>query len=448
MGKGSSQSAELSSWLKDIFAPLIRPSKGAAANLGTIWQSENAERAFARGEMKSREAGKPLRVAFRNKSTIPLILSWVSEKNQCHHFYSLKPAEIIEGPVTALDHIENTNVGHSFCIACAGGKEEEEEIRKKGDLDPMFVVGGYRPEKPTNKKKDGNDVVQLVTISQRPVKRFRCCVPASPKLRGSQQQQEDKGNAFDDLCWVVEVEESEIDSTQINTCDKVYEKAVLGGWPCFLEPDWHCGDKSLEKRLAEDLEIAAKCLPEHCREYLRKTTPVWVNKTFNWGPEIKPIVGKGCCFHPKIDWLDENFMHEEKCECVEIYDSKGYVEDCKLWGRAGILVHEFSHAYHHKCTEQGYDNPEILKCYKQAMKERLYDWVRVHGKQGPMNKAYACNNAMEYFAELSAAFLGQPDMHSEEEFNKWYPFNRRQIKEHDPRAYELLKKIWRVSDSD
>ena len=107
-------------------------------------------------------------------------------------------------------------------------------------------------------------------------------------------------------------------------------------------------------------------------------------------------------------------------------------------------MHEFSHAYHHKCTQDGYKNKEIMECYEQAMKDKLYDWVRVHGPQGPMAKAYACSNAMEYFAELSAAFLGQPDMHSDEEYNKWYPFNRRQIREHDPRAYELLKKMWKV----
>ena len=65
------------------------------------------------------------------------------------------------------------------------------------------------------------------------------------------------------------------------------------------------------------------------------------------------------------------------------------------------------------------DNKEIKECYDQAMKDKLYDWVKVHGPQGPMAKAYACNNCMEYFAELSAAFLGQPDMRSEEEFNKW-----------------------------
>lgn len=432
------------SWFKDIFAPLVKPQTESRSNLGKIWTSQDAERAFARGEMKSREAGSKLRVAFRNKSKIPLLLSWVAENGKCHHFYSLPPAEIIEGPVTALDHIENTNVGHSFCIACVGSKEEEVKIRGNRELDPRFVIGGYRPDKVGIAENNDVQTVQLVTISQRSFKRFRCCPPSSSSLRGRQEE----GNDFDDLCWSVEAQESEIDSTQIDTRTKVYEESFLGGWPVRLETDWHGGDETLERRLAEDLEIAARCLPEHCSEYLKKSTPIWVNRFFKWGPEAKPIIGRGLCFHPEKKWLEENFMHPEKCECIEIYDAKGYLDDCKLWGRAGVLIHELSHAYHHKCTEQGYDNPEILECYNQAMQERLYEWVRVHGKQGPMAKAYAATNCMEYFAELSAAFLGQPDMNSPEEFNKWYPFNRRQIKEHDPRAYELLKRIWKVADDE
>ena len=51
---------------------------------------------------------------------------------------------------------------------------------------------------------------------------------------------------------------------------------------------------------------------------------------------------------------------------------------------------------------------------------------------------------MEYFAELSAAFLGGLD--GEEEYNKWFPFNRKQIKGHDPKAYDMLKRMWGVED--
>ena len=60
-----------------------------------------------------------------------------------------------------------------------------------------------------------------------------------------------------------------------------------------------------------------------------------------------------------------------------------------------------------------------------------------------MCRAYACTNQMEYFAELSAAFLGGLD---DKEYNKWYPFNRKQIEEHDPKAYNMLKRLWMVED--
>ena len=111
---------------------------------------------------------------------------------------------------------------------------------------------------------------------------------------------------------------------------------------------------------------------------------------------------------------------------------------------SGVMVHELSHAYHHRMLPDGYDNKEVKDCYEAAMKEGLYDLVRVHGVQGPTSKAYAASNCMEYFAELSTAFLGGTN--EKEEYNKWFPFNRKQIKEHDPRAYEMLKKVWKVDE--
>jgi len=73
------------------------------------------------------------------------------------------------------------------------------------------------------------------------------------------------------------------------------------------------------------------------------------------------------------------------------------------------------------------------------MDRKLYEKVRVHGPQGPTCKAYACSCAEEYFAELSVAFLSKND---EEEFNKWFPFNNFQLKQHDRQAYDLLKILW------
>ena len=110
------------------------------------------------------------------------------------------------------------------------------------------------------------------------------------------------------------------------------------------------------------------------------------------------------------------------------------------------MLHELSHAWHCLHIENGYDNEEIILVYKQAMDEKLYDCVRVHGSQGPTCKAYACQDQMEYFAELSVAFLG--GINEDCEHNKWYPFNRAQLRKHDPRAFDLLCKMWGVVEEE
>ena len=99
------------------------------------------------------------------------------------------------------------------------------------------------------------------------------------------------------------------------------------------------------------------------------------------------------------------------------------------------------------------------------MVAKRYDCVPVHGPQGKKGpiKAYACANCMEFFAELSVAFLYNHDtnivlrdMDEQKarqqqqdvmsvvipEYNKWFPHNATQLKLHDPETYEILEKMW------
>ena len=113
------------------------------------------------------------------------------------------------------------------------------------------------------------------------------------------------------------------------------------------------------------------------------------------------------------------------------------------------------------------------------MERKLYDCVPVHGKQGLRGgqKAYACYNCMEFFAELSVAFLWQKDRPTpqtspmdlgspflisnspkdyqgdtgtegitcEIEYNKWYPHNFLQLRDHDIDSCGMLASIWEVN---
>ena len=79
-------------------------------------------------------------------------------------------------------------------------------------------------------------------------------------------------------------------------------------------------------------------------------------------------------------------------------------------------------------------------------------------------KAYACTNCMEFFAETSVAFLATSKLLREcaletyesfsdpsgstfkyplEEYNKWFPHNSDQLKQHDPYTYNVLSRMWK-----
>ena len=85
----------------------------------------------------------------------------------------------------------------------------------------------------------------------------------------------------------------------------------------------------------------------------------------------------------------------------------------------------------------GFDHPEILELYEQAKANGSYERVKRHNHEP--QKAYAITNHKEYFAECTEAFFGE---------NDFYPFNSRELKEHDPEMYALLTEIWITSKND
>lgn len=407
-------------------------------DLGDIWTSENAE------HCRSSENGDSVRVCFRNRCDYPLILCWVNSEGQPHHFYRLEPSAV-NGKVQDGEHVETTQVGHAFLLAHCE-PERIYDVQKSKSLQETMLVGGYRPKRVMNGDGDDDDdeeetvlphCIHVVEIL--PVRRVEC---GGRLLRGGLAGCK---RPLDD--WVVDdwrfrVRGERLDLTPIDNTKMTYINSTLGGWPVRLDPRFDQVDKTMRDHLAEDLAVLRKRMPSHAVKALQ-SVPTIVNCSIRYGPRASPITGKGCCFHPETQWLDENGFGRDKLHCVELYDMVDYEKDRCLWGCGGVMLHEYAHAYHRLCLEDGYDNEDVLDCYRAAMKEGLYECVKVHGTQGPECKAYACKNAMEYFAELSAAFLGGVDG---AEFNKWYPFNRQQIREHDPRAYAMLKRVWKIRE--
>jgi len=86
-----------------------------------------------------------------------------------------------------------------------------------------------------------------------------------------------------------------------------------------------------------------------------------------------------------------------------------------------VLVHEFAHAYHLRAL--GYFQPDIKRAYDQAMAKLSIKTVE------------ATRDEYEYFAILSEAYLGGRSYTQ-------FSFSREQLKEYDPRGYNIVQKAW------
>ena len=199
----------------------------------------------------------------------------------------------------------------------------------------------------------------------------------------------------------------------IDNTDKVYEFRKISGFQIFAEPGVFEEFKDLHNVLEQELKMVRALLPTAIEKKLRDDTPLWINKSMTFGSSKNPTLGRGSTYHPKNGqkWLKANGMTEKKAGSIEMYTVKEHFKSRNLWGIGGILLHEFCHAYHDKICPDGFDCDMIRKAYNIAMTKKLYDSVAVHGiqgKDGPI-KAYACANAMEFFAELSVAYLWHSD---------------------------------------
>ena len=420
--------------------------------LGTLWQGNQASRAFYDKSLRSTHNGVPLRICLRYLLPVEgghvhsprppsLWVAWVDIQGRVHTFRKIPPItksnisndlSITTEEDRYPSYIEQTFLGHAFLLVAQESTENHVKEPTVSSLDDLLFVGAYRPERlSTNSAVTPTDLpCHLLEISPRRQPFWKCFCPPMGGSSGSTD--------FD-----LRIREAKC-LEPLRPTKKEYVEETIHQWPVCVEKDCFDEEPEFGKIFSQDLQYALSRLPRPARRaLLQRGTKIFVNRTFWQGPKVQPVLATGLCFHPDKEWLVRHGDLADKAGCVELFNPRHYLKDRELWGRGGVLLHELAHAYHRKCLSDGYENAEVKQCYERAMEEGLYNQVRVHGPQGPVCRGYACQNAMEYFAELSTAFLGCPKRRNEE-YNKWYPFNRAQIKEHDPRAYALLCKVWNV----
>ncbi len=202
-----------------------------------------------------------------------------------------------------------------------------------------------------------------------------------------------------------------------------YLSREVEGWTVHIE-------EALQDREPEVSSKALALLEEQCRKVI-EIVPETIVKKLQRVPLWLSLPHEGrrprAEFHPDKGWLIENGMLPEKEKGIEFTNTAIFEKEIERMPM--LLLHELSHAYHNLVL--GFDQPDILRLYQNAKEGGSYDLVERKNRKPQL--AYAMSNHKEYFAECTEAFFGE---------NDFYPFNRDELKQHDPAMHALLERLW------
>ena len=152
-----------------------------------------------------------------------------------------------------------------------------------------------------------------------------------------------------------------------------------------------------------------------------QTLPIWI--------DLEHPVLKNMQYHPNRQWLMAHQHDPRLVKHVHIPQARQlYARN--MWAKHPyVVLHELAHAYHDQVI--GFQDEAIEQAYRTARKSGRYDEVLLH--TGQVARHYGMNNAKEYFAESTEAYLG---------VNDFYPFVRAELREHDPDMFRIMQNIW------
>lgn len=176
-----------------------------------------------------------------------------------------------------------------------------------------------------------------------------------------------------------------------------------------------------KKTVIRQLAEVKKLLPKAKFDQI-KNTNIWI--------ELEAKKKVSAEFHIDIEWLNENGYNPEKLNGIEIPSIEYYLSTTIPGKQEYSLLHEFAHALHEILPDE--KKLQIKDAYTNAQKSGLYQNVKRFGKTYRKN-SYAIANEYEYFSELSEAYFA---------INDWFPHIQYQLKEYDPKGYNVVNTIW------
>ncbi|MEM9282457.1 MAG: sulfatase-like hydrolase/transferase [Verrucomicrobiota bacterium] len=212
-----------------------------------------------------------------------------------------------------------------------------------------------------------------------------------------------------------------------------HDTFTLKGWTIHLSKRLQTEEADATQEMLEllrgQLDRVVQSVPEPALSQLREI-PIWINPPY---PETRG----GAEYHPGRAWLERNGRNPEMTRAVEITNVLRFPFENRRMPY--LLLHELAHGYHHQILNGGFGNQDIREAFEKAEASGSYEEVdRFDGQRIRKDRAYALTNPMEYFAESSEAYFGK---------NDFFPFDRKQLKEHDPLMHDLLPQLWQFDVS-
>jgi dipeptidyl-peptidase-4 len=199
----------------------------------------------------------------------------------------------------------------------------------------------------------------------------------------------------------------------------------LEGWTLAVDPQLllpeneEVATKAMTA-LANHLQRVKYIVPAERLQELQKL-PIWI--------ELNNAKLGNMQYHPDRGWLLANGHDPRLVKHVHIPRAEELYAP-HMWAKHPyVVLHELAHAYHDQVLS--FDQPEIIAAFDQAKKDGIYEDVLLY--TGRKVRHYGLSNHKEYFAEATEAYFG---------VNDFYPFVRAELKEHDPKMFALLVKIW------
>ena len=216
-----------------------------------------------------------------------------------------------------------------------------------------------------------------------------------------------------------------------NTESDSHETRQIAGWTLHISQQLRQQNSTatehavqlLERQLEEILAV----VPQEAAAQLQKI-PLW------FSPEY-PELGPRAEYHPSAQWLKDNQRDPAMAQGVEFTNVRIFEEETRRM--PNFALHELAHGYHDQVLEDGFSNRLVKQAYEKAKASGTYDDVERQDAAGNKHRdlAYAMTNPQEYFAETSEAFFAR---------NDFYPYDREQLKAHDPDMFALLSNLWGV----